>query len=176
MNDSSLQSWMPRVEKIAQEVALREGCWLYDIEFVGVGKGRTLRVFIDKDSGAGIEDCSNVSKGLNTILDAEDVIPGEAYLLEVSTPGLDRLLKKDWHFEKAVGKKIWVRTTEAFESFGITDTRWAKTKQIEQVLQKVVEGQLYFEMKDITIRIPLSAIEKAKVVFEMTKGQKNKKG
>ena len=91
-----MESWLEKIEKIAQEIAEREGCVLYDLENIGSGKGRILRVYIDKDTGVGIEDCSNVSKGLNLRLDVEDIVPGEMYNLEVSTPGLDRHLKKAW--------------------------------------------------------------------------------
>jgi ribosome maturation factor RimP len=174
---------MEKVEKLAQEVAAREGCFIYDIEFVGAGKGRTLRVYIDKEivpaateneepKGVGIDDCSNVSKALNLMLDVEDVIPGGAYNLEVSTPGLDRWLRKPWHFEKVVGKKIWVKTRGAFESYGVSDKRWKAAKQIEDVLESFDGENLNFHAKDVAVKIPLSAVEKSKVVFEYIKGQK----
>jgi ribosome maturation factor RimP len=96
-----------RITKIAEEVAAREGCKIYDIEFIGAGKGRTLRVYLDKENGVGIDECSNVSRGLNLMLDVEDVIPGGAYNLEVSSPGLERYLKKPSHFQVVIGKKIF---------------------------------------------------------------------
>lgn len=176
-------SWMDKVEKMAQEVATQAGCFLYDIEFVGVGKGRTLRLFIDKEiipatneneepKGVGIDDCSNVSRSLNELLDTADIIPGESYNLEVSTPGVDRPLRKAWHFEKAVGKKIWVKTQKAFESFGVEDKKWKAAKQIEDVLTAFDGENLNFRVKGVDVKIPLSAIEKSKVVFVLTKGQK----
>ena len=75
----SRDSWREKVERMAREVAEREGCEIYDVELVGGGGSRALRVFIDKADGAGvsIDDCSNVSRGLNLLLDVEDVIPGE---------------------------------------------------------------------------------------------------
>ncbi len=66
-------------------------------------------MFIDKAGGVSIEDCANVSRGLNLRLDVEDVIPGGQYELEVSSPGLDRKLTQGWHFEKAVGKTVQVK-------------------------------------------------------------------
>jgi ribosome maturation factor RimP len=102
-------SQLEQIRHFAEEVTSREGCVLYDLEF-REGPGRTLRVFIDKDNGgASLEDCVNVSKGLNLRLDVEDVIPGGAYELEVSTPGLDRKLSQLWHFEKAVGQTVQVK-------------------------------------------------------------------
>lgn len=177
-------SWMEKVEKMAQEVTLREGCFLYDIEFVGVGnKGRTLRLYIDKETppataaseegqGVSIDDCSNVSKALNLLLDVEDIIPGEAYTLEVSSPGLERVLRKPWHFEKAVGKKIWVKTGKSFESFGVTDKKLKAAKQIDEVLKAFDGETLKFEVKDVEVNIPLSAVEKSKVLFVINKGHK----
>lgn len=175
-------SWMEKVEKIAEEAARSEGCFLYDIEFVGIGKGRTLRVFIDKetvpalDGGepklVGIDDCSNVSKALNEILDETDAVPGESYNLEVSTPGADRILRKPWHFEKAVGQRIWVRTRGPFENFGVSDKKWKAAKQIEDVLKAFDGTTLSFHAKDVDVNVPLSAVEKSKVVFEIVKGQK----
>lgn len=168
------QEWLQKVEKIAEDVCLREGCVLYDVEFLGTGQGRTLRVYIDKDSGgAGIEDCSNVSKGINLLLDVEDIVPGGNYHLEVSTPGIDRLLKKRWHFDKAVGKKIWVRTDQAFETFGVAIPHMMKAKQTEAVLEGIENDSLVFKMKDGDVKLPLSHVEKAKVVFVVE--QKNKK-
>lgn len=172
INNHPENNWLMQVEEFAEKAAQQEGCLLYDLEFSGTGQGRTLRVFIDKEAGVGIEDCSNVSKSLNQLLDDGDVVPGGPYNLEVSTPGIDRNLKRGWHFDKVVGKKIWVKSQRAFEDFGVEHTKWAKTKQIEQVLSGTDSENLIFETKETVIRIPKSAIEKAKVVFEMTKGQK----
>lgn len=172
---SETPSWMEKVESMVTEVAAREGCLLYDIEFIGGGKGRTLRIFIDKDEegAVSIDDCSNVSKGFNALLEAdEDLIPGAAYTLEVSTPGLERTLKKPWHFKKVIGKKIYVKTTQALESVGVTDKKWKSAKTVEEVLSSADEKGLRFMVKDVEIQIPYNLIDKAKVVFEFNKGQK----
>lgn len=169
------QDWLPKVEKIVADVCRREGCFLYDLEFLGAAQGRTLRVYIDKDeTGASIDDCSNVSKGLNLLLDVEDIVPGGAYSLEVSTPGIDRRLRHPWHFEKAVGKKIWVRTTDALETLGVTEPRWMKAKQVEDTLSAADDQGITMTVKEGDLRIPFNAIEKAKVVFEMKQPQKKK--
>ncbi len=172
INNQPEKTWLARVEEVAQAAARQEGCLLYDLEFSGTGQSRTLRVFIDKDEGVGIEDCSNVSKNLNQLLDEGDFIPGGAYNLEVSTPGIDRNLKRDWHFDKVVGKKIWVKSQQSFQDFGVEHAKWSKAKQIEHVLTGTDPENLIFETKETVIRIPKSAVEKAEVVFEMTKGQK----
>lgn len=165
--------WLAKVENIAQEVAKKEGCYLYDLEFIGVGKGRTLRVYIDKDdNGIGIDDCSNVSKRLNDKLDTEDIVPGGTYQLEVSSPGLDRTLKKTWHFEKAIGKKIWVKLNSSLESVGVEDKKWKNAKQIEKVLSGCDQEGLEFELDSLKVKVPFGKIEKAKMVFDMEKGKK----
>jgi ribosome maturation factor RimP len=168
------QDWLTKVEKIADDVCRSEGCYLYHIDFVGLGAGRTLRVFVDNEAGAGIDDCTKVSRALNVVLDADEtLIPGGHYNLEVSTPGLDRILRLPWHFEKAVGKKIWIKTRSALESYGVTDTKWKNAKQVEEVLTSADAESITFEVKEGTIKVPISEIEKGKMVFEMKKpGQK----
>lgn len=170
-----MESWLEKVEKIAQEVAQREGCFLYDIEHTGSGRGRILRIYIDKENGVGIEDCSNVSKGLNLMLDVENIVPGEMYNLEVSTPGLDRHLKKLWHFEKAVGKKIFVQLSKSLSSLNATEDKgMLSMKKFEDLLEKVEGEDLYFNIRKQTIKIPFSAVEKAKLVFEYKTNPKKK--
>lgn len=172
------QNWFEEVEKRVAEVAQREGCILYDLEMVGLGSGRTLRVYIDKEDSVGIEDCSNVSRGLNEVLDADDIIPGGPYQLEVSTPGVDRHLKKPWHFEKVIGKKIWIKMKSSLEQLGVADKKWKTAKQLELVLDQVADQKLQFILdfqgQPTEVQIPLAMVEKAKLTFEMTKNEKNK--
>lgn len=171
-----MESWLEKVEKIAQEIAEREGCILYDLEHTGSGKGRILRVYIDKENGVGIDDCSNVSKGINLRLDVEDVVPGDMYNLEVSTPGLDRVLKKKWHFEKAVGKKVYIKLAKSLGTMGVEDKGMLSMKQFEETLNSVEDDYLHFEIRHIPVKIPLMQVEKAKLVFEMkTNTTKNPK-
>ncbi len=167
------QAWLERVEQLAKEVSEREGCIFYDLEFVGAGQGRTLRLYIDKAEGqVGIDDCSNVSKGLNLILDSEDVVPGDSYLLEVSTPGLDRLLRQPWHFERVKGEKIYVRALKKFEDFGNMSARWKTAKTIEGELVSVSETGIGVKGSDgEVISVPFSFIEKSKKVFELVRGE-----
>ncbi len=170
------QEWLPNVEQIAEQVCRELGCYLYDLEFFGTGSGRTLRVYVDKQDGVGIEDCSNVSKGLNEKLDADEtLIPGGAYHLEVSTPGLDRVLRKPWHFEKVVGKKVWFKSHVPFGDVGATDPKWIKAKTIESTVATADHESVTFETKEGPLKLPFSALEKARLVFEMKKNVKNKK-
>jgi ribosome maturation factor RimP len=170
-----LEAWLEKVEKIAQEIAEREGCILYDLEHTGSGKGRVLRVYIDKENGVGIEDCSNVSKGINLRLDVEDVVPGDMYNLEVSTPGLDRTLKRKWHFEKATGKKVYIKLAKSLGAMGLVEDKgMLSMKQFEDTLESVEGDSLLFKIRGIPVKIPLAQVEKAKLVFEMKTNSKKK--
>lgn len=162
-----MESWLEKIQKIASEVSLREGCELYDLEMVGAGKNRVLRVYIDKSTGIGIEDCSNVSKGMNLLLDVEDVIPGGMYNLEVSSPGLDRHLKTKIHFEKAVGKKVYVQLTQSLGTMGAKDKGIISMKKFDNILEAVNGEDLVFNIRSEIVNVPISLVEKAKLVFEM---------
>ena len=107
-----------RVRAIADRVAASSGLEVLDVEFLGGGKARMLRVFLDKpaagnDPMAGVthEDCANFSREFGTILDVEDVMPG-SYTLEVSSPGLDRKLMKPADFTRFTGSRMKLTTRQ----------------------------------------------------------------
>ena len=166
---------LKKIEDLANQVATREGCKLYDLEFAG---GRVLRVYIDKDiaGGAALEDCTNVSRGLNLLLDVEDVIPGGQYHLEVSTPGIERPLRKAWHFKAVQGQKIWARLNQNLQSLGAQNKKIAAHKQISEVLHAASDVGVEFHIEDEIVKVPYEAIEKANVVFEFEalKGKKKR--
>ncbi len=82
---------------------------LVDVDYVKEGANQYLRAYIDKSGGITIDDCEIVSRALSEALDREDFI-SEAYILEVSSPGLGRLLKKDKDYERSIGKDVEIRT------------------------------------------------------------------
>ena len=111
-----------RVRDIADRVAASRGLEVLDIEFLGGGNARMLRVFLDKpaagnDPLAGVthEDCANFSREFGTILDVEDVMPG-SYTLEVSSPGLDRRLVKAADFTRFAGSRLKLTTRQPVNS------------------------------------------------------------
>ena len=111
-----------RVRTIADRVAASSGLEVLDIEFLGGGKARMLRVFLDKpaagsDPLAGVthEDCANFSREFGTILDVEDVMPG-SYTLEVSSPGLDRKLVKPGDFTRFTGNRLKLTTRQPVDN------------------------------------------------------------
>ena len=99
-----------KVRGIADRVASSSGLEVVDIEFRGGGKSRMLRVYIDKPAGVTHEDCANFSREFGTILDVEDAVPGAAYTLEVSSPGLDRKLTRAADFERFAGSRVKLMT------------------------------------------------------------------
>jgi ribosome maturation factor RimP len=102
------------VERLLTPYLEREKFELVDIDYVKEGGNWFLRVYVDKEGGIDIEDCSRISEYLSQKLDEEDPIPN-AYFLEVSSPGAERPLKKPKDFYWAVGKHVLVSTYEPFD-------------------------------------------------------------
>jgi len=100
---------MSKVESMASKLAFAaaeaHGCVLWDVEFKKEGANWILRIYIDKEGGIAVEDCEAVSKELSKKLDELDPIQ-QSYFLEVSSPGLDRALKQDRHFEQFIGHEV----------------------------------------------------------------------
>ena len=145
---------LDQVRKLADEVAQREGCRLYDLEVAG---GRTLRIYIEKmDGGASLDDCVNVSRGLNLMLDVEDPIPGGRYELEVSTPGLERKLTQLWHFQKAINERVRLACTPS-ESVPAS---------LEGIVKSVENEKITIENNKGSFVVEFPQILKAKQLFE----------
>src|SRR5215831_14539180 len=100
------------IREIAGRVAATHGVEVVDVEMRGGGKARTLKITIDKPEGVTHEDCANVSREVSTILDVEDAVPGSSYVLEVSSPGLDRKLLKPEDYERFAGSRVKLMTRE----------------------------------------------------------------
>ena len=105
---SRREDYEARTEQLLQPVAEANGVSVYDVEYVKEGSDYYLRAYIDKPGGVNIQDCENVSRALSDELDRQDFIP-DAYILEVSSPGLGRTLKKDRHLEAAIGQEVEVK-------------------------------------------------------------------
>ncbi len=99
-----------RVREIVQRVAASSGLEVVEVELRGGGKARMLRIFIDKPAGVTHEDCANLSREVGTILDVEDAVPGGSYVLEVSSPGLDRKLSRPADYERFTGSRVKLTT------------------------------------------------------------------
>jgi ribosome maturation factor RimP len=106
---SKRKSYEEKTEEILLPILEKNGFELWDVEYVKEGGTWYLRAYIDKPGGIMVDDCEVVSRELSDLLDKKDFID-EAYILEVSSPGLGRALKKERDFEKSLGKEVEVRT------------------------------------------------------------------
>ncbi len=111
---SRREAYEAQTEQLLLPIVEKEGVEVYDIEYVREGSDWYLRVYIDKPQGVDIGDCERVSRALSDRLDSADFIE-DAYILEVSSPGLGRALKKDKHLEKSLGQKVEIRLYKPME-------------------------------------------------------------
>jgi ribosome maturation factor RimP len=161
---SSNKMDLEKIREAAERVARSEGLEVLDIEWK-IGKQRLLRVYIDRlpgpsnPEGLGIthRDCERVSEQLNVILDVEDLVPGPSYILEVSSPGLDRKLIKPADYERFVGRlaKIWLNQPVEKQQF------------FEGRLAGYADGVVKIAVKDRELSVPYAGIRKANLVVEL---------
>ena len=97
-----------KVENLIEEKIQKIGYELYDVEYAKEGKNYFLRIFIDSPNGIDLNDCEKVSNEINEILDEADYIK-EQYFLEVSSQGIERILKKDKHLKQNIGKEVEIK-------------------------------------------------------------------
>ena len=105
---SKREFYEARTEELLKPIVESAGVEIYDVEYVKEGSDYYLRAYIDKPEGVNILDCENVSRALSEALDKADFIP-DAYILEVSSPGLGRTLKKDKHLQKSIGEEVEIK-------------------------------------------------------------------
>jgi len=129
------------------------GLRVWGIEYLGQGKRSTLRLYIDSDAGVTIEDCERVSKQVSELLDVEDVLP-TSYTLEVSSPGLDRLLFKPEQFAESIGETVDVRLNYPFEG----------RRRVVGALTGLENDEVLVQAEDSQYLIPLSNVQRARIV------------
>ena len=106
------EEYESRTEKLMLPIVEEMNFELVDVEYVKEGGNYFLRAYIDKEGGITINDCETVSRRLSDLLDEADFIP-DSYILEVSSPGLGRPLKKDKDFARSIGKEVEIRLFQA---------------------------------------------------------------
>src|SRR5688572_5835380 len=108
-----MDATVARIWELAAPLAETQGLEIIDIELRREGSrtGRVLRLYLDKEGGPNMENLSQVSRELGALLDVHDVVEG-AYTLEVSSPGINRPLKRPEHFKQFIGKKVRIRTRD----------------------------------------------------------------
>jgi ribosome maturation factor RimP len=103
-----------QIERLLTPTVEALGCELWGLELLSQGKRSRLRIYIERPEGVGVEDCERVSREVSDLLDVEDVMPS-TYTLEVSSPGMDRILFKPGHYRANVGAKVDVRLNFPFD-------------------------------------------------------------
>lgn len=162
MQDRSI---VEKIDKIADKAAKENGVEFVHSEVVGNRGQRTVRIYIDKPEGVTIDDCSNVSRSMESVIDAEDFIPS-AYVLEVSSPGLDRPLFKLDDFIRFVGKKAKVKTVEPI----------AGQANFNGSIEAVEGTEIVFEDRtNGAVRIPFEKVEKANLKVDLADEFKKKR-
>lgn len=157
MAGSSQETLIEKITDIANRAAQREGLEVWSVELLGSGRNRVLRIFIDKPEGVSHADCEAVSLKVSAVLDEENIIPGDSYQLEVSSPGVERKLLRPEHFTRFTGKKARLSLREPVEN----QRRW------EGVLAGYEDGCVVLETgADKAIRVRMEQIEKANLKFE----------
>lgn len=129
-----------KVEKLVKEKIESLGYDLYDVEYSKEGKNYFLRIFIDDPKGIDLNDCEKVNDGINELLDQADYIK-EQYFLEVSSPGIERILRKDKHLEQNIGKEVNIKLFKKDEN---------GKKEYQGILKQYNEEKIELE-EEITI-------------------------
>jgi ribosome maturation factor RimP len=160
---------LDQIHAIVERVAASSGLEVVEIELRGGGKSRMLRIFIDKPGGVTHEDCASVSREVGTIFEVEDAMPGGAYTLEVSSPGLDRKLFRAADFERFQGSQVRLTTKEPVNG----------NRHFEGRLESFAAGRLTLDLSEARkkfrpkqqeiekLEIELANVEKANLVPEI---------
>ena len=151
MADKNIES---RVIDLIEPIIENIGYMLYDLLYVKEGKDYYLRVIIDKPEGIDINDCVTVNDAITDILDEADYIK-DAYMLEVSSPGIERVLRKDKHFEAQIGNEIYLKLFKSVLG----------KKEIQGVLKEYTADVLTLEVDGDIIKIENKNIANARTIY-----------
>lgn len=141
------------VESIVEPIVQDLGYELYDVQYGKEGKDYYLRITIDTPKGISLEDCEKVNGALDEPLDNMNEIK-ESYFLEVSSPGIERILRKDWHYERQIGNEIKVKLFKSMD----------KKKELVGLLKSFDEENLALEIEGEIVTIERKNVAIAKTV------------
>lgn len=144
-----------KVTVLLEEIINKLGYDLYDVYYVKEGPDYYLRIIIDKENGIDLDDCEKVNNAINDILDEADYIKDQ-YFLEVSSPGLERVLRKEKHFINQIGNEIVLKLFKPIN----------KQKEIQGILKEYNDNNIIIEKDNEQITIEKQNISVAKTVFE----------
>lgn len=143
-----------KVENLLETTINNLGYELYDVEYAKEGKDYFLRIFIDKENGIDLNDCEKVNDGINDLLDQADYIK-EQYFLEVSSPGIERILRKDKHLEANIGTLVETKLFKTIE----------KQKTIQGILKSFDKEKIILTTEEKDIEISRKDISVIKTVY-----------
>ena len=146
---SKRETYEAKTEEILLPIAEENGVEIYDVEYVKEGSDWYLRAYIDKPDGVNIGDCEAVSRALSDKLDEADFIE-DAYILEVSSPGLGRTLKKDKHMEKSLGEEVEIRLYKPVDKCR-EFTGVLKSYDADSITIDTAEKEMTFARKEIAL-------------------------
>jgi ribosome maturation factor RimP len=149
----SLNRKEKQVEELLSPTVESLGCSIWGVEFLTQGKHTKLRLYIDRDGGVTVDDCASVSRHVSDILDVEELISG-GYTLEVSSPGMDRILFKESQFADSVGEQVDVRLNFPFEG----------RRKFIGMLAGVQDSMAVVQIDEDEYLLPLENIQRARVV------------
>lgn len=148
-----------KVEETIKPIIEKLGYDLYDVLYLKEGKDYYLRIVIDNDKGIDLKDCEKVNDAINDILDEKDYIK-EQYFLEVSSPGLERLLRKEKHFLAQIGNEIQINLFRPLN----------KKKELIGVLKSFENNEITIEIENEILKLKMKDIVSAKTVFDFEGG------
>lgn len=145
-----------KTEKLLEPIIEKNNFDLVDVEYVKEGGNWYLRAYIDKEGGITVDDCELISRALSDLLDEHDFIP-DAYILEVSSPGLGRQLKKEKDFARSINKEVEIKLFKGID----------KQKEFVGLLTEYDQEKLVIELEDgNTLEIPRSNIALIRLAFD----------
>ena len=152
---------MAKIEEKVEELVTKPindlGYRVYDVMYVKEGKDNYLRIFIDKDQGISLNDCEKVNDAITDMLDEADLIKDQ-YFLEISSPGVERNIRKDKHFEESIGKEVNIKLFKPLDN---------KEKEITGILKSFDKDNINIELDDKSeITIQRSNISSIKWAFK----------
>jgi ribosome maturation factor RimP len=148
LNNKELQ-----IEDLITPTVEALGAQVWGVEYLNQGKYSVLRIYVEREEGVSVDLCADVSRHVSDLLDVEEILPS-AYTLEVSSPGMDRLLFRDSHYLAHVGEKLDVRLNYPFEG----------RKKVVGLLAGMEDNSVVLQVEDNEYVLPIENVQKARIV------------
>jgi ribosome maturation factor RimP len=155
--DKTARRVLALAEPLVEALATGEGCELVDMTYHREPQGWVLRVYIDRLGGVTVADCQGISRQIGDVLEGKDVLPN-AYNLEVSSPGLNRPLKKGADFERFAGQRVRIKTRVAVEG----------RRNFLGQLTGCADGLVRLDVDGVSMQVPLDSISKAHIEYDFS--------